>query len=111
MLPVWQYSSGLELESSRFSQPGDFFVYIIFLGLVILVCKNFLLLMKLSTFAAYFSFCFGTSYICPPSLMYLAEAVPGTEEDHPCISHLPIIRNPYKRAYVRCRHGGKGQLR
>ena len=34
---VWTYSSGLEKESGRFSQPGDFFTYIIFLGLVILV--------------------------------------------------------------------------
>ena len=37
---VWQYSSGLELESSRFAQPGDFFVYIIFLGLFIVVGTN-----------------------------------------------------------------------
>ncbi|MCJ1456605.1 hypothetical protein MMC28_006967 [Mycoblastus sanguinarius] len=33
---LWMYSSGLEKESGRFSQPGDFFTYIIFLGLVIL---------------------------------------------------------------------------
>lgn len=37
---LWTYSSGLEKESSRFSQPGDFFTYIIFLGLVILVRSN-----------------------------------------------------------------------
>ena len=36
-IQVWTYSSGLEKESGRFSQPGDFFTYIIFLGLVILV--------------------------------------------------------------------------
>ena len=35
---VWTYSSGLEKASGRFSQPGDFFVYIIFICLIILVC-------------------------------------------------------------------------
>lgn len=37
---VWTYSSGLEKESGRFSQPGDFFTYIFFVGLVILVRKR-----------------------------------------------------------------------
>ncbi|KAL2038532.1 hypothetical protein N7G274_008871 [Stereocaulon virgatum] len=32
---LWTYSSALEKGSGRFSHPGDFFVYIIFLGLVI----------------------------------------------------------------------------
>lgn len=44
---VWTYSSGLEKESSRFSQPGDFFTYIIFLGLVILVRSNTTLYVQL----------------------------------------------------------------
>lgn len=34
---LWTYSSQLELEASRFSQPGDFFTYIIFVCSVILV--------------------------------------------------------------------------
>lgn len=34
---VWTYSNSLEKESPRFSQPGDFFVYIVFLGVFILV--------------------------------------------------------------------------
>jgi Derlin-2/3 len=33
----YQYGSGLERESSRFSQPGDFFVYTAFCATVIVV--------------------------------------------------------------------------
>ncbi|KAL9136606.1 MAG: hypothetical protein Q9175_002198 [Cornicularia normoerica] len=40
---LWTYSSGLEKESGRFSQPGDFFTYIIFLGLVIVATAGFIL--------------------------------------------------------------------
>lgn len=34
---TWVYSTGLELNSPRFSQPGDFFVYVVFNMAVILV--------------------------------------------------------------------------
>lgn len=34
---LYQYGSGLERESSRFTQPGDFFVYTLFVGSVIIV--------------------------------------------------------------------------
>jgi Derlin-2/3 len=34
---LYQYGSGLERESTRFSQPGDFFVYTMFVGSVIVV--------------------------------------------------------------------------
>jgi len=34
---LYQYGSGLERESPRFSQPGDFFVYTAFVGSVIVV--------------------------------------------------------------------------
>lgn len=38
----YQYGSGLERESSRFSQPGDFFVYTAFCASVIVVsCLSF----------------------------------------------------------------------
>ncbi|OAL50914.1 DER1-domain-containing protein [Pyrenochaeta sp. DS3sAY3a] len=36
---LYQYGSGLERESSRFSQPGDFFVYTIFVGSIIVVTE------------------------------------------------------------------------
>ena len=51
--------------------------------------------------------CQHTSHICPPS-HHLAEAVPGDEGDHPCISCRPVIRNQSLRACMRCRHGGSG---
>jgi Derlin-2/3 len=34
---LYQYGSAIERESSRFSQPGDFFVYTMFVGGVIVV--------------------------------------------------------------------------
>jgi Derlin-2/3 len=34
---LWTYASQLELEATRFSQPGDFFTYITFVCSVILV--------------------------------------------------------------------------
>jgi Derlin-2/3 len=34
---LWTYASQLELEASRFSQPGDFFTYITFVCSVIVV--------------------------------------------------------------------------
>jgi hypothetical protein len=35
-------------------------------------------------------------HICPPSLLFLAEAVPGTEEEYPCTSCGSVIRNHIK---------------
>jgi Derlin-2/3 len=34
---LYRYGSGLERESSRFSQPGDFFMYTVFVGSAIVV--------------------------------------------------------------------------
>ena len=108
---VWTYSSGLEKESGRFTQPGDFFTYILFLGVVILVRSS---LIPRSPMPHLFPLCTSilynllqTSQICPPSHT-LAAAVPGVEEDYPCISRSPIIRNQsYKLgACVLCGHGG-----
>ncbi|KAH7386786.1 Der1-like family-domain-containing protein [Phaeosphaeria sp. MPI-PUGE-AT-0046c] len=62
----YQYGSGLERESPRFTQPGDFFVYTAFCATVIVV--SILLLL--------------------PSL---PEAVPGIEEEYPCTSPSSII--------------------
>lgn len=94
-LLVWTYSSALEKDSPRFSQPGDFLTYIIFLGLFILVCHilSSCILFEAPLFSQ-LSFLLMplTSYICPPS-QYLAEAVPENEEDYPCISRWSVIRN------------------
>ncbi|CAI6333406.1 unnamed protein product [Periconia digitata] len=40
---LYQYGSGLERESSRFSQPGDFFVYTVFLGSFIVALAGHIL--------------------------------------------------------------------
>lgn len=37
---VWIYGTGLELNSPRFSQPGDFFTYVLFCAAVIIVSEN-----------------------------------------------------------------------
>jgi hypothetical protein len=37
---VWTYSNGLELNSPRFTQPGDFFTYVVFVASVILVSQT-----------------------------------------------------------------------
>lgn len=34
---LYTYGSQLELEASRFTNPGDFFIYIIFVAVIILV--------------------------------------------------------------------------
>ncbi|KAF2676763.1 Der1-like protein [Lentithecium fluviatile CBS 122367] len=39
---LYQYGSGLERESSRFSQPGDFFTYTIFCGSIIVTTSDYL---------------------------------------------------------------------
>ena len=36
---MWTYGTGLERESSRFSQPGDFFTYVCFVATTILVSR------------------------------------------------------------------------
>jgi Derlin-2/3 len=36
---LYTYGSQLEMEASRFTQPGDFAVYIAFVAAVILVCS------------------------------------------------------------------------
>lgn len=41
---MYRYGSELERESSRFSQPGDFFVYTAFVGSVIIVSCSVMLL-------------------------------------------------------------------
>lgn len=56
---TWMYGTGLELNSPRFGQPGDFFTYVVFLASVILVSIPFLL----------FSVIANPRNICPPSLL------------------------------------------
>lgn len=84
---VYLYGSSLETGSARFSQPGDFFVYLVFVASVIMVSDSLDpgvpdRVMSVSVRLVPSPV---TSHICPPS-PFLAEAVPGSEEDYPYIS-------------------------
>lgn len=90
-LTVWTYSSGLERESTRFSQPGDFFTYIVFLGAFILVSNSKYMLFpspRFYIFPLIFSYVheiiIHLAYL-PAQPTPLAEAVPGNEGNYPCI--------------------------
>jgi hypothetical protein len=41
---VWTYSNGLELNSPRFTRPGDFFTYLVFICTIIIVSQRPLIL-------------------------------------------------------------------
>ncbi|PTU17722.1 hypothetical protein P175DRAFT_0535469 [Aspergillus ochraceoroseus IBT 24754] len=73
---MYTYASKLETGSPRFTAPGDFFTYVVFVASVIMTPRN----------------------ICPPSHI-LAEAVPGNEEDHPCIAYGAFFFDPYRAIY------------
>jgi membrane associated rhomboid family serine protease len=84
---LWRYSSALESQSGRFSKPGDFFIFILFVNTVIMVSD--LLARWPATVEFFLLFCLAfitlsPRIICPPSHL-LAEAVPGSEEEYPCI--------------------------
>ena len=38
---LWTYGSSLETESPRFTRKGDFFLYVVFVEAVIVVCYDF----------------------------------------------------------------------
>ena len=80
---LFQYGSAIERESSRFSQPGDFLVYTVFVGSVIFVSLHaYSLHMHTHIASTHLSAIPGhrpPQIICPHSLSTLAGAVPGTE--------------------------------
>lgn len=51
-MAVYTYGSKLETQSARFSGPGDFFTYLIFVATTIMVSleRTYLLLLRLSVF-------------------------------------------------------------
>ena len=86
---VYLYSSSLEIASPRFTQPEDFFTYLVFVASVILVSDSLYLELfqksRICFLSCFLLFFYTTPrIICPPSLN-IAEAVPGSEEDYPCI--------------------------
>lgn len=116
---VFTYGSALETNSPRLNGPGDFFTYLFFVATVILVSHRAhpIQMRNCIGFGQYFSslacrtrhrlfssfFFLKPRIICPPSRK-LAEAVPGTEEDHPCISYTHSFAN--FSGCMRCRNGG-----
>jgi len=99
---LWTYGSNLEKDSPRFTRKGDFFVYVAFLELTIVVRIFF----SRYTLPIHLSY---TSQSARPASV--AVAVPEVEGDYPRIVRKPIIRNHKTRACVECGHGGKSHLR
>src|ERR1700743_3194292 len=111
MTSVFTYASGLELNSPRFTQPGDFFTYVFFVATAILVSSislspcSFAFLTSLLRFViSLFAFvppcfCFTPRISARPAI-FLAEAVPGNEGDYPCGTYGSIIRKSVKGPYA-----------
>jgi hypothetical protein len=77
---VYTYGSKLETASPRFSQPGDFMTYLLFVCFTILV----------GIWSLWFAFIsLAPHIICPHSAILPTIAVPGDEEDYPCTSAGP----------------------
>lgn len=113
---VFTYGSTLESGSPRFSIPGDFFTYVLFVGVVILVSDGITYPQSLqsesyksSLMASVVKRClflyFPSHLAYLPAQHYLAEAVPGSEEDQPYTSYRSLSAvNPLD--CMRCRMVG-----
>lgn len=107
---LYQYGSQLERESSRFAQPGDFLVYTMFVGSVIVVSilsssHASLLHLALCTSCRSLSRRASPRIICPHGLSqwpkWFLEPRKSTLA-HRTVRHSQNI----KRAVAVCRHGG-----
>lgn len=115
--PVYTYSSALENDSPLFSMPGDYFIYVIFVGTVIVVSheaagSNLPQLEHgrsiehvLAHITLALLFYLSPRIICPPSL-FLAAAVPGNEGDYPCTLYSPSFAKKSLRGCIGCGNGG-----
>lgn len=79
---LFTWGKSVETNTARFPQPGDFFIFLMFVGSIIVVRTA----SRSSVHTCV------TSYICPHSLV-LAVVVPGKEGDHHPAVRSPIIRN------------------
>lgn len=93
MYMFWTYATQLELNSPRFSQPGDFATYVGFVAISILVSR---LSGRLFLF---------THLVFLPGQNPVSDTVPGGEEENPYVAYCPIIRKIQKGCMWR-RHGG-----
>ncbi|EFE37433.1 hypothetical protein TRV_07914 [Trichophyton verrucosum HKI 0517] len=92
---LFQYASDIEVNSPRFSGPGDFVTYVIFVAIFILVSgHSFLALREGYKHGLYpvLSSLFAKHLLNLPAQPILAAAVPEFEGDYPCTSCIPIIR-------------------
>jgi hypothetical protein len=100
---AWTYGTGLELNSPRFSQPGDFFTYVVFVALVILV--SFLLgcyVVALLTIASLplTSISSRAHLENLPAQSFLADAVPGKRKITPAAHTFASFANLSKRLWA-----------
>lgn len=110
---LWMYSSQLERESSRFSQPGEFFTYLIFVCSVILVSRDisaFLPTRKASSARFPSSFLtFNLPLSARPAALSCDRFLVGREITPALCGRSSFAINP--RAFVECGHGGIPVLR
>ncbi|KAM5491337.1 hypothetical protein MaudMau93_001932 [Microsporum audouinii] len=107
---LYSYASDIEVNSPRFSGPGDFVTYVIFVAIVILVSGHPFLARRegfqhdqhfmslLPPTSSLRLFIFEIHLLNLPAQPLLAAAVPEFEGDCPCTSCIPIIR---KRQSIR----------
>ena len=86
---MYIYGSKLETASPRFSQPGDFFTYVLFVAATIIVGFDFRSCQVIPLFAP--------SHLHTARVVYLFTiAVLKDEEDYPCTSAGSVIRKKLK---------------
>lgn len=87
----WQYTTQLEVNSPRFTQPGDFATYVAFVWISILVSQ--LLLLP-------FDKCPPKNLAFLPGQSSVSEPVPGERGRLPLRDMQSIIRKTHKGLYV-----------
>lgn len=85
----WQYTTKLELDSPRFSQPGDFATYVAFICAIILVSQSVSLQ---PSFIEHLAFL--------PGQVLVSDSVPGERGRLPLRDVQSIIRISQKRLHV-----------
>ena len=100
---VWTYGTGLELNSPRFSQPGDFFTYVVFVALVILVSLLlgcYVMALLAIAFLSLTPISSRSHLENLPAQSLLADAVPGKRKITSAAHTFASFANLSKRLYV-----------
>ena len=101
---LYTYGSQLETGAARFTQPGDFFVYLAFVCSIILVSLDHIHYFPHSIPYHIHHLHTNTSSSARPASK-VAVTIPEYEEDYLCTVRRSIIRK-ITRAFVECGHGG-----